>query len=132
MITFVDTNVLLDIFLPDPKWGQKSKKLLEKAYNQGSLIINEVIYSELAPQFSNKLLLDTALRTLSIRIISLDLETAYHAGLIWKEYRNQGGRRNRILPDFIIGAHAQKHAESLLTRDRGFYKKYFSDLHVFY
>jgi len=48
MITFVDTNVLLDVFLPDPKWGETSKNSLDQAYVQGSLIINEIIYAELA------------------------------------------------------------------------------------
>lgn len=132
MITFVDTNVLLDIFLPDPKWGLKSKKSLEQAFKQGSLIINEIIYSELSPQFSSKELLDTTLKTLSIRIVRIDLKTAYHAGQIWKEYRKSGGKRNRILSDFLIGVHAENHAEQLLTRDRGFYKKYFSNLLITY
>ena len=132
MITFVDTNVLLDVFLPDPKWGQKSKIRLEQSFNQGSLIINEIIYSELTPQFSSKALLDDVLKTLSIRIVSLDLKAAYHAGRIWKNYRKAGGKRNRILADFLIGAHAEIEAEQLLTRDRGFYKKYFSDIHVIY
>ena len=132
MITFVDTNVLLDVFLPDPKWGQESKIRLEQSFNQGSLIINEIIYSELTPQFSSKALLDDVLKTLSIRIVSLDLKAAYHAGRIWKNYRKACGRRNRILADFLIGAHAEIEAEQLLTRDRGFYKKYFSDIHVIY
>jgi len=132
MITFVDTNVLLDIFLPDPKWGQKSKICLELAFKQGSLIINEIIYSKLAPQFPNKVLLDSTLKTLSIRIVSIDLESAYHAGQIWQKYRKAGGKRNRILADFLIGAQAENHAEQLLTRDRGFYKKYFSNLPITY
>jgi predicted nucleic acid-binding protein len=132
MITFVDTNVLLDIFLPDPKWGNKSKMSLQQAFKQGSLIINEIIYSELSPQFSSKTLLDSTLKTLSIRIVSTDLESAYHAGQIWKEYRKSGGKRSRILADFLIGAHAEIHAEQLLTRDRGFYKKYFSNLLITY
>lgn len=101
MITFVDTNVLLDVFLPDPKWGQKSKIRLEQAFDQGSLILNEIIYSELTPQFSSKALLDDALKILSIRIVSLDLKAAYNAGRIWKDYRKAGGRRNRILAGFF-------------------------------
>jgi len=132
MITFVDTNVLLDVFLPDPEWGSKSKANLEIAFNQGALVVNEIIYSELSPQFPNKEMLDDALRQLSIRIVSLDLEVAYHAGKKWQQYRKTGGKRNRVLADFLIGAQAEMRSEKLLTRDRGFYKKYFKELDIQY
>lgn len=78
----------------------------------------------------DKQMLDVALRQLSIRIVSLDLEVAYHAGKKWQQYRKTGGKRNRVLADFLIGAHADMRSEKLLTRDRGFYKKYFKNLKI--
>lgn len=130
MITFVDTNVLLDVFLPDPKWGENSKNSLAKAFGQGSLVINEIVYAELAPQFNSQGQLDDTLSALGIRMIQMGRKSAYLAGSKWKKYRNSGGQRNRVLADFLIGAHAQMHAHRLLTRDRGFYSKYFKKLKI--
>jgi hypothetical protein len=43
---------------------------------------------------------------------------------------NQGGRRGRIVPDFLIAAHAQLHADRLLAHNRGFYRDYFAKLNL--
>jgi predicted nucleic acid-binding protein len=130
MITFVDTNILLDVFLPDPEFGEKSSECLERCFHEGSLIINEIVYAELSPQFSSQRLLDKTLLKLGIRILPIDRETAYTAGIAWQQYRRAGGKRERIISDFLIGAHALVHADRLLTRDRGFYKIYFKNLKV--
>ncbi len=132
MITFVDTNVLLDIFLPDPKFGKTSVNSIDKCFCEGSLVINEIVFAELSPQFENKKLLDSTLKTLGVRVVPLDNETAYHAGSMWKRYRDSGGKRDRILADFLIGAHALNKSNRLLTRDRGFYKRYFENLNTVY
>jgi len=54
MITAVDTNVLLDIFLPDKKFAPESGRLLKLAYNEGALLICDIVYAELVPQFKKR------------------------------------------------------------------------------
>jgi hypothetical protein len=54
MVSAIDTNILLDILIPNPKYLLKSKLLLENAVTKGALIICEIVYSELASQFNTK------------------------------------------------------------------------------
>jgi predicted nucleic acid-binding protein len=50
------------------------------------------------------------------------------AGQIFRQYRQRGGKRDRVLADFLIAAHAKTRCSRLLTRDRGFYRSYFPKL----
>lgn len=131
MITAVDTNILLDIFLPDKKFASGSSELLKLAYDEGALVICDIVYAELVPQFGGKSILDSTLATINVSVSSVDKEVAFIAGERWKTYRESGGKGKRIITDFLIGAHALIKAERFLTRDRGFYKSYFSDLKMF-
>jgi predicted nucleic acid-binding protein len=125
MITAVDTNIFLDIFLPDPEFGDISKRLLRQAYDEGALIVCDIVYAELVPQFSDRSLLNEALEKINVSTSSVDKEVAFLAGQEWSEYRNRGGARERIITDFLIGAHALLEGDRFLTRDRGFYGTYF-------
>lgn len=55
-------------------------------------------------------------------------QAATLAGVTWKKYRSAGGKRGRVIADFLIGAHAASQCDRLLTRDRGCYEKYFTGL----
>ena len=128
MITAVDTSVLVDIAQEDQQFGQQSRVRLTNARMEGQVIVCNVVYAELVRSFGDRSALDGALRELGITISPLDTHIAYHAGLRWAEYRRAGGPRSRILPDFLIGAHALVSSDAFLTRDKGFYLTYFPEL----
>jgi predicted nucleic acid-binding protein len=130
MITAIDTNVLLDVFLPDKEHAKRSAELLKQAYDEGALVICDIVYSELVPQFNTRSLLDSTLARINVGISATDSDVAYLAGQKWGLYRKTGGKRERIITDFLIGAHALLKADRFVTRDRGFYKKYFENLTV--
>jgi hypothetical protein len=51
MITAVDTNILLDILLPDESFYEASVLALEGAASSGSLVICDLVYAELCIHF---------------------------------------------------------------------------------
>jgi len=126
--TAVDTSVLLDVFLADPRHGERSRDWLRAAYDAGAIIVCDIVYAELTPAFGDRPSLDAALRRINATTSPINSTIAHEAGLRWMRYRQAGGPRKRIISDFLIGAHAVAVAEAFLTRDRGFYATYFPEL----
>jgi hypothetical protein len=132
MITAVDTNILLDVLLPNEEFYDASAEGLQESSNAGVLVVCDLVYAELCAHFTNRRECDEFLNGLEIRREHLNQEALFLASRTWRTYRKQGGRRERILPDFLIGAHAQIQAAQLLSRDRGFYAKMFPSLTITY
>lgn len=130
MITAVDSNVLIDIFGADARFGHASARALRVCINEGSVVACSVVWSEVRAAFAGDAEFDDALRTLGIGFSALTAQTAVLAGTSWKKYRSAGGKRDRVMADFLIGAHAVVQCDRLLTRDRGYYKKHFSGLKI--
>ena len=131
MITAVDTNVLLDILVPNEVFYGASANALEASATLGSLTICDIVYAELCIHCSAQRECDAFLKSNEIRVQSLTREAHFLASRAWRAYRRRGGKRSRILSDFLIGAHAQEQATRLLSRDRGFYQTLFPSLTLY-
>src|SRR5665213_2702713 len=127
MVTAVDTSVLLDVLLNDPQHAPASIKALRQATVDGSLILCEIALAEVAPTLPAADI-PQFLSDWNLTFVSSSQSSAILAGEMYRTYLQRGGQRNRVVPDFLLGAHAQIHAQRLLARDRGYYRDYFKQL----
>lgn len=96
-----DTNVLLDIATGDVLWCEWSERQFRKAARQGPILINPIIYAELAPAFSSQSDLDQWLDPSIFHRLPLPYSAGWLAAQAFLKYRRSGGSRTSPLPDFL-------------------------------
>lgn len=151
MITAVDTNILIYVLAGSAEAEAADAALAEALY-AGELIISEPVYAEVAGQFDSAREVQAFFNRTGLRLVATTDIGLFAAGHAWRAYSARRrhatqcpscGRvsrircrfcdaslqpRQHIVADFIIGAHAMEHADQLLTRDRGYYGRYFPRL----
>ena len=129
MTLFLDSNVLLDIFTGDPRWADWSIGQIQPFANRpGHLFINGVVYAEISARAPSQDVIEGDLAGLGIGLVEPGRNALFRAGQAFAAYRDRGGPRSAILPDFIIGAHAAELEVRLVTRDPRRYRAYFPEL----
>ncbi len=129
MITAVDTNVLLDVFVADSRFAVMSAEALRSCLLEGSLVASDVVWAEAATVFTDPVRFRATMQKF-VTFSAMTEEAAERAAEAWRNYRASGGKRDRIAADFLIGGHAQVSSDRLLTRDRGFFRSHFRGLKV--
>ena len=129
MKSAVDSSLLFDIVKGAPG-AAAAQTALEAALARGSLCVCAVVVAELGRYFAHEQDLRDFLAACQIDHDPLSMDTALEAARIMRSYARNKGPRERVAPDFLIGAHAVKQADALLTTDAGFFRHYFEGLNV--
>lgn len=127
-MTFVDTNILIDVAIGSPDWREWSALPLVEAGERGAVLINDVVYAELSAQFMRVDEVDAFLEAAGVLVERTPRQALFLAAHAHRAYRRRGGSRTGVLPDFFIGADALARGASLLTRDPARYRSYFPTL----
>ena len=126
----VDSNIILDLFLDDPKWAKWSETTLENQARHSSLCINPIIYTEISIGFKHVEDLEKAVSKACFQILEIPKEALFLAGKVFLMYRKKGGVKLNPLPDFYIGAQAAVLNLDLITRDISRYRSYFPSVNL--
>lgn len=129
MKTAVDSSVLFDIVKGAPG-AAAAQAALEAALSQGSACVCAVVVAEMGRYFQSENDLRDFLNDCQIDLDAVSMESALEAARIMRSYARNKGPRERVAPDFLIGAHAIKQADALITSDAGFFRHYFEGLTV--
>jgi predicted nucleic acid-binding protein len=126
----VDSNVLLDVAYGDSRWASWSSTALASLADEAVLVINPLIYAEVSIRYATIEAVESAMPPILYRREDIPYEAAFLAGKAYVRYRERGGRRRSILPDFLIGAHAAIAGYRVLTRDPRRYRSYYPALEL--
>jgi predicted nucleic acid-binding protein len=126
----VDSSVLVDVLAGDPRFADVSLASLGEALAAGDVVICDAVVAEIHTLLAGSEATMEGLSSLGIRYLPTTEQAAVRAGHMQRRFRDRGGRRERVVADFLIGAHALLQCDALVTRDAGFFRDYFKGLKV--
>jgi predicted nucleic acid-binding protein len=126
----VDSSVLVDVLAGDPHFADVSLASLGEALAAGDVVVCDAVVAEIHTLLAGAESTMEGLASLGIRYLPTSEPAAVRAGHMQRRFRDRGGRRERVVADFLIGAHALLQCEALVTRDAGFFRDYFKGLKV--
>jgi hypothetical protein len=126
----VDTSVLLDLLGGDERFADAAETALGDALAVGDVVVCDAVVAEVQTMLETRETAMDSLNGLGIRYLATSEPAAVRAGHMQRRYRDRGGRRERVVADFLVGAHALLQCRGLITRDAGFFRDYFKGLKV--
>ena len=137
MRTALDTNILSGLLVRDSRTEAIAAHLFQ-CKQRGPLLISPVVFAELMARpgvteaFLNNFLEDTSIEV-DFKMDSIVWTLAGSRFARHAQRRREALREGprRIIADFLIGAHAITHADSIMTLDTTVYKQDFPELQLY-
>ena len=125
----VDSSALIEL-LGDGPLTPASADSLRDALHAGPVVLCDVVLAEVCTALKNGSNVLQYLEDAGLVYMPIEAKAALRAGEMQRRYRQRGGRRERTIPDFLVGAHALLQCDGLITFDAGFFRDYFKGLKV--
>lgn len=136
MKTALDSNILSAFWSNEPS-AARIEKELRASRAQGALVVSAPVYVELeahplvAPGFVDKFLTETGIAVEFLLDEPIWRKAAEGFAAYARRRRASGGASpKRLLPDFLIAAHALLRADRLFTLDPSRYQQDFPNLRI--
>lgn len=127
----LDSSVLIDILTGDPVHADASERCVGDALAREEVVVCDAVLAEVQAMLDTSASVMETLSSMGIRYLPTQEAAAMRAGHMNKRFRARGGQRERVVADFLVGAHALLQCHGLITRDESFFRDYFKGLKLF-
>jgi hypothetical protein len=128
-----DTSALIDLLDQRAPRHAASLAAFQRYKTTGMVFVTDIIFAEASIGMPSAAALRTALDELGIdRLSSNNDQALFHAGQTFKAYKQAigQGKKDGVLPDFLIGALAQANSVALVTFNEKDFVNRFPELEV--
>lgn len=126
----IDSSVIIDLLAGEAGTAEGAEAALRHSLSTGPVVLCDVVLAEVTTALQDGSQALAALEEMGIGYVATESKAAVRAGEMQRRYRQRGGKRQRTVPDFLVGAHALLQCDALITRDGGFFRDYFKGLKV--
>ncbi|MHA1729485.1 MAG: type II toxin-antitoxin system VapC family toxin [Promethearchaeota archaeon] len=137
-IITLDSSIVISLLKEDDFYKDivKVVEIIKKLEIQ--VIISHITYAEIwvgvlaskTPKKDKIKVNKTLYELFGAKVTDLNITIARIAAAAFSKYKSLKGTREFLIPDFLIGAHAQYYSKSILTINPRDFQKYIPDLNV--